>query len=196
MKEQKVIKDPGAFKLLADETRMKMIYLLRAKEMTVSQIAGELGLTPQTIYHHIKKLREAEMVEVSREERVDHLVESYFRATAGLFNFIDGSCATEQGGEERIRSALKALKTLGFDIDPDEKQTSNVIKLRDELRRVREDPEIVGKVYEMDGVDSSLVRDLIEFVAMVRMSDREFEKYLDTQRNLREWLLSRGNGNH
>lgn len=194
MKEQKIIKDPGAFKLLADETRMKMIYLLRAKEMTVSQIAGELGLTPQTIYHHVKKLREADMVEVSREERVDHLVESYFRATAGLFNFVDGACADEQGGTERVHSILKALNTLGFDIDPSEKQVSNIQKLREDLLHVRENPDVVGQVYDMDGIDSSLARDLIEYVIMMKMDDREFEKYLDNQRTLREWLLSRKNG--
>ena len=54
MKNQKIIRSPHAFQLLADETRMRVVYMLRAKEMTVSQIASELGLTPQTIYHHIK----------------------------------------------------------------------------------------------------------------------------------------------
>src|SRR2546427_241267 len=69
----KLITDPDAFQLLGDETRRRIIYLLRAKEMTVSQIAGELNLTPQAIYHHIRKLRDAGMVEVAREEGVDHL---------------------------------------------------------------------------------------------------------------------------
>lgn len=194
MKDQKIIRDPGAFQLLADDTRMKMVYLLRAKEMTVSQIAGELGLTPQTIYHHIKRLREADMVEVSREERVDHLVESFFRSTAGIFNFVDGACADERGGAERIQFAFKALGNLGFDIDPSEKQVSNVLKLREELRRKREAPEVIEQIYDMDGIDSSIARDLTEFAMMMKMDDREFEKYLDTQRTLREWLLSRRTG--
>src|SRR5439155_197835 len=59
----KLITDPDAFQLLGDETRRRIIYLLRAKEMTVSQIAGELNLTPQAIYHHIRKLMDAGMVE-------------------------------------------------------------------------------------------------------------------------------------
>ena len=67
MKSFKVIKDPDAFQLLADETRRRVIYLLRAKEMTVAQIAEELKLTPQAIYHHIRKLKDAEMVEVARD---------------------------------------------------------------------------------------------------------------------------------
>ena len=56
MKPVKTISDPESFKIAADDTRRKIIHLLRAKEMTVSQIADELDLTPQTVYHHIRKL--------------------------------------------------------------------------------------------------------------------------------------------
>src|SRR2546425_4507968 len=82
MKAFKVIRDPEAFQLLGDETRRRVVYLLRAKEMTVSQIAAELNLTPQAIYHHIRKLKEAGIVEIAREERVDHFIETYYRASA------------------------------------------------------------------------------------------------------------------
>ncbi len=75
-------------KLLGDETRRKIVFLLRAKEMTVSKIADELNVTPQAVYHHIKKLVETELVEVTREVRVDHLIESYYRATAEVFHFV------------------------------------------------------------------------------------------------------------
>ncbi len=191
MKERKTIKDPGAIQLLADETRMKMIYLLRAKEMTVSQISGELGLAPQTIYHHIKRLKEADMVEVSREERVEHLVESYYRATAGMFFFVDGSCSDDIESKERVESALSTLSRLGFDIDPDEKQVSSVLKLVKDLRRSRKDPAIVDRIYDLDDLDPSNVDGLAELAMMMSMSDREFEKYLDTQRTLRDWLRSK-----
>ena len=43
-------------------------------------------MTPQAIYHHIKKLLPAEMVEVTREERVDNFIETYYRATAEVFS--------------------------------------------------------------------------------------------------------------
>ena len=44
---------------MADDTRRRVVYLLRAKEMTVGQIHHELQLTPQAIYHHIRKLLDA-----------------------------------------------------------------------------------------------------------------------------------------
>jgi DNA-binding transcriptional ArsR family regulator len=67
MKAIKVVDDPEKFKLLADDTRRRIVFLLRAKEMTVSQIASTLEVTPQAIYHHIKKLQKADLVKVTRE---------------------------------------------------------------------------------------------------------------------------------
>jgi DNA-binding transcriptional ArsR family regulator len=110
MKHFKSINNPEAFKLMADESRRKIVFLLRAKEMTVSQIAHELSITPQTIYHHMRKLVESNLVEVTREVRVDHLIESYYRATAEVFHFTIGK--TSRGKEflqEETESALKAL---------------------------------------------------------------------------------------
>ena len=190
MKERKTIKSPGAFQLLADETRLKMIYLLRAKEMTVSQMAAELGLTPQTIYHHIKKLREAEMVEVSREERIDHLVESYYRATAGFFYFVHGGCGKDWEGPEVIANALNALGRMGHEVDANSEGVAKILKLMESLRRTRENPEVMEKAYQMDDIDPFTQEVLIEFAVMMEMDDRQFEKYLDTHRTLREWLLS------
>lgn len=189
MKAQKVIRDPGAFQLLADDTRLKMVYLLRAKEMTVSQMAGDLELTPQTVYHHIKKLKAAEMIEVSREERIDHLVESYYRATAGIFYFVDGGCGDEWKASEVVRKALKALDGLDHKIDMESNGIDRIIQLREQLRRDRENPKITEKVYEMDDVDPFTQNIVIEFAMMMNMNDEEFEKHLNAQRIMREWLL-------
>ncbi|MCU0853124.1 MAG: helix-turn-helix domain-containing protein [Thermoplasmata archaeon] len=190
MKDRKIIRDAGAFQLLADNTRMKMIYLLRAKEMTVRQIADELELTPQTIYHHIKRLRKADMVEVSREERTEHIVESFYRATAGYFHLVNGSRASECGGIEWLQGILRGLDNLGLDVNLSDKEASSILKLGEELKRHREDPDIVGKIYDMDDIDPSVGHDLGEFAMMMKMNEREFAKYLETQRTLRERLLS------
>ena len=108
MKAFKLIKDPNAFQLLGDETRRRIIYLLRAKEMTVSQIAGELNLTPQAIYHHIRKLRDAGMVEVAREERVDHYIETYYRAAEFCASFANAVLRRRIGAIGNTVPAAKA----------------------------------------------------------------------------------------
>src|SRR5207249_2735309 len=95
----------------------RIIYLLRAKEMTVSQIAGELNLTPQAIYHHIRKLRDAGMVEVAREERVDHFIETYYRATAEIFNMSHGSGTSSAYHEEKAAESLEFADFLARNHD-------------------------------------------------------------------------------
>jgi len=47
MRAFKFVKDPGAWELMADDTRRRVVYLLRAKEMTVGQIAEQLQKTPR-----------------------------------------------------------------------------------------------------------------------------------------------------
>jgi len=189
MKDQKVIRSPEAFQLLADETRLRIVYLLRAREMAVSQIAGELRLTPQTVYHHIKKLRKAEMVEVSREEQIGHITQSYFRATAGLFYFVHGCLPDTKESPERTRRALDELATLGIRIEADHKKLAKIARLRGELRGQKELCELADKIIEKDGLDPFVQEDMTEFALMTRMDDREFEKHIDTLRELRKLLL-------
>src|SRR5260370_21767724 len=90
MRAFKFIRDPKAFEVVADDTRRRMIYLLRLRDLTVSQVAEELQRTPQAIYNHIRKLLKTGMIEVAREERVDHFIEKYYRSTAEVFEFSYG----------------------------------------------------------------------------------------------------------
>src|SRR2546425_538311 len=98
MKAFKVIKSPEAFQLLADETRRRIIYLLRAKEMTVSQISAELGLTPQAIYHHIRKMRDA-----------DFFVKQGITHLAKLLTMTDKEFTEYLGVEREYRKLLRSL---------------------------------------------------------------------------------------
>ena len=95
MKPVKIIRDPECCQLIGDETRRKIIFLLRAKPMSVSQIAETLELSPQTVYHHIQKLKKADMVQVVSEKRSGHLIESFYQSTAEVFHFMIGE--TQEG---------------------------------------------------------------------------------------------------
>src|SRR5437867_259508 len=128
MKAFKVIKGgPEIFQVLADETRRRIIYLLRAKEMTVSQIADELDLTPQAIYHNIRKLKDSGMVEVGREERVDHFIETYYRASAEIFYLEHGEAETKEVAEKRTREALESLSRIGVKVRTDPEAVARVV---------------------------------------------------------------------
>src|SRR5213594_3681892 len=95
--------------LMNDGTRRKIIDLLRAKEMAVIQIAEQLEKTPQAIYHHIGKMLHTGLIEVAKEERIGHFIETYYRATAEVFEFIHGEGGGEKYAEQRTRDALQAM---------------------------------------------------------------------------------------
>src|SRR2546423_8271383 len=55
------------FKLLADETRLRIMhYLLQISEMNVRTFVGLLGQTQPAVSHHLALLREAGMIECRR----------------------------------------------------------------------------------------------------------------------------------
>jgi DNA-binding transcriptional ArsR family regulator len=175
MKAIKTITDPQAFKLMADQTRRKIVFLLRAKEMTVSQIAGELNLTPQTVYHHIKKLLNGGMVEVSREVRVDHLIESYYQATAEVFHFVYGKTShSKKQIKQTIEIALKNLKKLGFKLQYSKKDIENLSELKmaqHDCCGFKDYEDAVSKLKDLDPLTK---QDVQEYAGILSTSDKKF----------------------
>jgi len=188
MRSFKVIRDPAAFELLADETRRRVIYLLRAKEMTVAQIAEELKLTPQAIYHHIRKLKDADMVEVAREERVDHFIETYYQATAEMFNLAHGQAGSTKVLEQEVQEALGALDKLGLKADVDAATVSRVVDLIKRMKEPDANSPWMEKVNELSEVSYLGKQELLEFTYLMSISDHEFEEFLKCYRELRKTL--------
>jgi len=188
MKAFKLITDPQAFNLLGDDTRRRIIHLLRAKERTVSQIAEELGLTPQAIYHHIRKMKEADLVEVAKEERVDHFIETYYRATAEVFHLSHGTDGRSPDEEREIRDALENLSKIGIDIAVDGEIISKVVAAAKKLTTCAKESNWFDKVSELQDVDFFGKQRMVEYACIATMSDKEFEAYLESHKNLRKLL--------
>ena len=191
MKSIKTIEDPEAFKLLADETRRRTLFLLRAKEMSVSQIAADLTITPQAVYHHIKKLLKAGMVEVAREVRIDHLIESYYRATAECFFCSVGKTSSSaRVAKEQMTTALNALKKLGFKIEFDENKISQLVDVQAELDKGKDSGKVEDKISEMDEVDFLTKQTVQKFAETLSMSDEEFARQQQINKKFKNLLNS------
>lgn len=190
MKGLKVLSDPDSFQLLADETRRRVIYLLRAKEMTVSQIASELSLTPQAIYHHIRKMKDADMVEVAREERIDHFIETYYRATAEVFQFSHGVQKQMLGVEEQTKEALGALSKLGFDVEASDELAKKLVGLGNRMEALASKQKYVDQAGALEDVDFFAKQGAAEWAEMLGMSDKEFEEYCSVHSEMRSALKS------
>ena len=67
----------SVFKSLADPTRLRMIGLMTNEARSRGELASELGLTPPTVSHQLRRLREAGLLQVRRDPpyvlyRLDH----------------------------------------------------------------------------------------------------------------------------
>jgi len=175
---------------MADETRRRVIYLLRAKEMTVSQLAAELQKTPQAIYHHIRKLLDAGLVEVAKEERVDHFIETYYRAAAEVFEFIHGEGGSEKYGEQRVKEALQALNQLGIQARADDEIVSRMISISKQMNELALTPEMEERIQKLEGLDFIGKKHVADYLNLLTMSDRKFEEWLNFERTRRNLLKS------
>jgi molybdate-binding protein len=72
-------------KLLSDERRLAILRLLMGQPATLSQLADRLETYPAKIRHHLKKLEQANLVELVSTQIVGGFVEKYYRATAGAY---------------------------------------------------------------------------------------------------------------
>lgn len=189
MKPVKMLTDPAAMELLGDETRRRIIYLLRARELTISQIAEELRMTPQAIYHHIKKLVPAEMVEVAREERVDNFIETYYRATAEVFSLSWGTSGKNQAqAEQRMRDTLLSLDKLAIRVRVEEDKVAQIIKTQGKIETFGNKEDLEEKVSKLDGVDFIGKQELASVAFMISLTDKQFQEWLELQKELRKLL--------
>ena len=190
MRTLKVFKDAKAFELAADRTRRRIIHLLRARELSVSLIADELKMTPQAIYHHIRKMLDAGLIEVAKEERVDHFIETYYQATAELFEFTYGETSDQKYKEARTKEALQALTRIGLTIPIDEETIAKYAKLSGKMKSAYMlcSSELADKISELEDLDHFTKQDAIEIASSVCMNDKQFEELQTLQREARELL--------
>jgi len=175
---------------MADETRRRIVYLLRAKEMTVGQIHHELQLTPQAIYHHIRKLLDAGLVEVAKEDRVGHFIETYYRATAEIFEVTHGEGGSEKYSEGRTRDALQAMNQLGINAHVDDDLVAKMMKIANQKDKLALTPEMEEKIQALEGSDFIGKQLIADYLNLLAMSDRQFEEWLNFERSRRNLLKS------
>lgn len=96
-------------KTIGDPTRIRIISLLAAKPWNGQALAGKLGLTAPTITHHLKKLREINVVYERREKNTIYfylnksVITHQADALIKLFQFEKGEDEVEVTNEEAAK---------------------------------------------------------------------------------------------
>lgn len=191
MRAFKVISDPKSFDVIGDKTRRRIIYILRARELSVSQMADELQVTPQAIYHHIKKLLETGMVEVAKEERIGHFIETYYRATAEVFEFQYGECESQKSAEAEAKEAIRALERVGLVLKADDDTISKYVKIIAKIESAGSNHEIEEKLAEMPDIGLFGAQHAKQLARSLSMTDKQFEDYQALERQARALLKSK-----
>lgn len=105
-------------KVLADETRIRILQALSEKEMYVELLSERLMLTPPTISFHLKKLLEAGLVDARREQyyTIYSIRREAFGITLGdlLFDQASSKDAEELREEQYRRKVLKSFMPNGY----------------------------------------------------------------------------------
>jgi len=128
MKDLLIIRDPKVAKIIACDTRWKMLMILRYQAMTPSQLSVYLGKTVSSVMHHLKVLEDRGLVELVKKEVKGNVIEKWYKATAKKYIIsyelsegrIPGSEETVKFTEDMARKAVKALSAFGFNINNNE----------------------------------------------------------------------------
>lgn len=122
-------------KIFSDPRRLHILHMASDEPVSVKQLADELQEQPSRLYYHVKKLEEAELLEVVETKIIGNLVEKYYQAV----NFKDvlyrGDVQLQASQPELslsltyqlIEPAIKLFEK-GLDIVRKEKEKGNELK--------------------------------------------------------------------
>ena len=129
-----IIKDPEVAKLLADDTRRRMLHMLRHKEMSPADLTKALDKNFSSVQHHLNQLIAAGLVEQTREEKVRNMIQPYYHATANRYIISDPLSESLSRDDEYAQYQEAILQKMipglkAFDIDIPEQKRARVLTL-------------------------------------------------------------------
>ena len=80
-----VVDDPEKIKILNEPTRKQILRLLSDRDMTLTQIARELGLSKRSVWYHLQVLLNRDLIILARKKvNAYGIEEKYYRARASI----------------------------------------------------------------------------------------------------------------
>ncbi|SCL53729.1 Helix-turn-helix domain-containing protein [Micromonospora citrea] len=84
---------PAQFKALGHPLRQRLLFALGQRPATISQLAATLGAAKGNVAHHLKVLRDADMVRVAHSRQVRGGTEQYYQRGARRVRVAPGHSA-------------------------------------------------------------------------------------------------------
>lgn len=121
MNDLKVVYDPESAKLLMDETRKNILKLLKIRPLSINEMSIILEKDVSTIFRHIKKLEERNLVVVASTRKTKNGCEKLYKRTYSNYVlapelFISENDVLEEEKTYRYNLIKQALNNIGFKI--------------------------------------------------------------------------------
>ena len=172
-----IIKDPEVAKLLADDTRRRILHMLRHKEMSPADLAKALDKNFSSIQHHLNQLIGAGLVAQTHEEKVRNMIQPYYHATAHRFIISYSLSESLQRDDEYaqyqdavLRKMIPGLGIFSVDV-PDvkkERALSLIRKCVDAERRAFE--EVVERQTDPGTLEKQVQRPLLQLLTHITLA--------------------------
>ena len=130
------------------------------------------------------------MVEVAREERVGHFVESYYRSTAEVFEFSHGRERTERYAEQEVTEGLQALTKLGLRVRAGKETVSELVEVLRKIDNIGANPKLEETISQLEGVGFMGKQKVAMYTKFLFMTDKEFKEWLNMYERFRTLLTA------
>ncbi len=182
MKEIEIVDDPELIKIIVEDTRTKILQLLRFRDMTISEMASILNKNVSTVFRHVKKLEKAGLVKVTGERKVHNVPEKlYGRTVRTIFlapESFERNSFIKRFNEKRAKEIMHALNEIGYEVT-DEKYLKELIVYIDELSL--EDMNRLSR--DMDWNNLRLLKDILLILKLSPEKIEEIKKNIHSPRS-------------
>ena len=153
-----VVREVEQLKALGNDTRSKIVVLLRDHASSTTELAQKLGLPKGTTGHHVKVLEKARLIKVVRTRQVRALTEKIYGRTAHLFLFKSADTDSEDVWNVAATSLRRAAEEM-LPIGSDGQTTFGVVRARlsdaDARRLVRRLERLTDDFRAADGAEGT-----------------------------------------
>jgi DNA-binding transcriptional ArsR family regulator len=182
MKEVMVLRDPDKVKIIFNKWRGKILDLLSKKPYTIKELAEILKINPGTVFHHMKILEGAGLIEIIRTEMVGNIVMKFYQSVAREFRFDlleTKDTKIHSIIESKLKKIVNALSTYRINIPDDKKKTvlKQIAEFWDLENKIKENIEVETTIKDFT---ADIQREVFILVSLLKLNkDAEYTKRRD-----------------
>ncbi len=151
MEKNKTLTTTEQIKAFSDPYRLQILFNYKSlnRPATVKEIADKMGETPAKVHYHVKKLLEADILELSHTKEIKGIIAKYYILTAEKFTL---KCDDNNPQiEELLRSELQRAISSIYD-----QSKKEILKEIDRSIKAHDKHDDVDEVDDIDGLNIML----------------------------------------